>query len=312
MNCNELSGIITDVCSSLELDLRGKKVLTEAANSYYSATACIPAFSGAQVYAYVSDNVYSTGEASANEVKRLADVMGIGGRIKFIDSLKEAELPPVDIITNSYSLRPLDEEFFGYVRGSSVVLLMYEEWEKREADIDYGFCQLKNIPVVPTDEHNGMFKVFDYTGHIVMKCLLENNVNVERSRIGLIGSGLFFDAVNRILSGSVAEIIPVNNESDYSGASRADVFVYCDYQNNFIPAWSELSCGSSEDRSVIQLVGVKDSYKIRDAGFKLKPEREIAYKHMAYTFDYLGPRPVVELTALSYKSGEEYMKARDN
>ena len=94
---------------SLELNLSGKTVLTEAATGAYVVTPIIAALAGAKVYAYSKTTRYGTvDEVFDNTRKQLQQGNALDLDIHFIKELTPEVISEADIITNSGHLRPLD------------------------------------------------------------------------------------------------------------------------------------------------------------------------------------------------------------
>src|SRR5262245_50706226 len=140
---------------ALELNLKGKTVLTEAATGPYIVTPVLAALAGAQVFAYSKNTRYGTVEEVFAGTKELT-----GGfkefslDIQYIDSLQPQYINAADIITNSGHLRPLNESMLKHAKDGVVIPLMYEAWEWREADMDIGYIRKRGFPVVATNERH--------------------------------------------------------------------------------------------------------------------------------------------------------------
>lgn len=294
---------VKDTVNILNLKLENTVVLTEATNGYWAATACVPAYAGAKVYAYAEDNKFSTKEEKIKDVKELAEELGVTRKISFIKNLSEY-LTKVDIVTNSYSLRPLNKEKLSKLKPGAKVLLMYEEWEKREKDVDYKYCKKNNISVIPTNESRDDFNIFQYVGWIAIKTLLENNINVVRNRIAVIGEDKFAEETVKILKRNNAEVLQIKNKINYENLSGVDTIIFCDYENNININWKKLNSISENYINLIQLVGVKKP-PLDFKNIKLIPDKKIPLKNMPYTFEYLGPQPVIEIITASYKNREK-------
>ncbi|MFW6134251.1 MAG: hypothetical protein ACOC5R_01590 [Elusimicrobiota bacterium] len=303
MNENKIADIIKKTCQKLDLNLKGQTVLTEAANYCYAATACIPAYAGAEVYAYAEDNKYSSKKEAINDVEKLAEELGVEKKITFIDDIYK-KLGKADIITNSYSLRPLNEKKLSRLKPGAKVLLMYEKWEKRDEDIDYEFCKENNIIVIPTDEHYGEINVFDYVGLITVKFLLENNYSILRDTITIIGSDNFGETVVKYLKNNGAHIKQVRNSNDYEMFKDSGLFIYCDYFNEIDISWEKVK-KINPNGNLFPLLGMKNYSDLMKNNILIINNIMPDYQKMACTFDYLGCKPVVEIISLSFKGATQ-------
>src|ERR1700722_16331483 len=122
--------------SALNLNLKGKTVLKEAASGAYIVTPVLAALAGAKVYAFSKTTKYgTTEEIFRNTASLVKDAAGFSMDITFVETLTPEIIAQADIITNSGHLRPLNEEKLRYAKDGVVIPLMYEAWEWREADM---------------------------------------------------------------------------------------------------------------------------------------------------------------------------------
>ena len=119
---------------ALELDLKGKTVLTEAASGAYVVTPVIAALAGAKVFAYSKTTRYGKLEDVFSSTRELADTFRkYPLEIHFTEKITPEIVAESDIITNSGHLRPLNEIMLSHAKNDLVIPLMYEAWEWREA-----------------------------------------------------------------------------------------------------------------------------------------------------------------------------------
>src|SRR5664279_1621585 len=115
---------------SLELDLKGKTVLTEAASGAYIVTPILAAIAGAKVFAFSRTTKYGKVEEVFSNTRALADSFKeFPLDIQLIDHLNPEIIRQADIITNSGHLRPLSESMLKHAKNEVVIPLMYEAWE---------------------------------------------------------------------------------------------------------------------------------------------------------------------------------------
>src|SRR3954452_5324685 len=115
---------------ALNLDLKDKVVLTEAATGAYVVTPILAALAGAKVYAFSKTTRYGTVEEVISKTKKVfEDYDEHFLDITFIDQITPEIIAEADIITNSGHLRPLNEDKLQHAKDSVVIPLMYEAWE---------------------------------------------------------------------------------------------------------------------------------------------------------------------------------------
>lgn len=170
----------------LELNLKDKIVITEAATGPYFVTPFIAAEAGADVTAYVKDSKYGKGVDVILLNEKIKLEYGSGCNINFTDKLDEKILMKADVITNSGHLRPIGEGILGNVKSECVIPLMYEAWEYREADLDINYCKEKKIKVGATNERHSCIEVFKYLGDMAIKLILDSGLSLYKNKFVLI------------------------------------------------------------------------------------------------------------------------------
>ena len=127
---------------ALNLNLKGKTVLTEAASGAYVVTPILAALAGAKVFAFTRTTRYGTMEEVFDNTRKVIETYsGKPLDITFVDKITKEHIAQADIITNSGHLRPLNEEMLKYAKDTVVIPLMYEAWEWREADMDIRYIR---------------------------------------------------------------------------------------------------------------------------------------------------------------------------
>src|SRR5258706_12539264 len=107
-------------------------------------TPILAALAGAEVYAFTRDTKYGSIGEVRNQANALLDVFDDKTlKISIIDILTPEIISKADIITNSGHLRPLNSEKLQFAKKEVVIPLMYEAWERRDADIDLEYCKKK-------------------------------------------------------------------------------------------------------------------------------------------------------------------------
>lgn len=157
---------------ALELDLTGLTVVTEAATGAYACTAVIAALAGAQVRAIArSTRRYGTAIDAAEATLRLAELAGVGARIRVIEHLRPETLADCDVLTNTGHIRPITGEMIQLLPSSAVVALMFEAWEYREADLDLAACRAHGIRVACVNEKHPDVAVFPFLGPLCVRLM---------------------------------------------------------------------------------------------------------------------------------------------
>jgi hypothetical protein len=187
---------------SLELNLSGMTVLTEAASGAYVVTPILAALAGAKVFAYSKTTRYGTvDEVFDNTRKVLQQGNAADLDIHFIRELTPEVISQADIITNSGHLRPLNKEKLQYAKDSMVIPLMYEAWEWRDADLDINYVRERGFKIGATNERHPNIDVFNYLGDMAVKQIFDAGLCPYKNKYVLICNNDFGPFIAKVLSG---------------------------------------------------------------------------------------------------------------
>lgn len=299
-----LARLITTVVDRLGLDLRGRRVLTEAATGAYVVTPVIAAAAGAEVTAFTRATRHGTVAEVRQQTRLLAEELGVERRLEVVDQLTREAVAAADIVTNSGHLRPLDARLLGQLKPGAVVPLMYESWEFRSADLDLEFCRQQGIAVAGTNEQHPNLRVFDYLGMLAVYGLLQCHIPVMFSRLLLISGNAFTPHIHRTLLGCQADL------KVFDGSSPADtydaVIVADTPQDQPIVGHAGAAKYSRPQigrfRALVQVWGDVDRTALPDIA--CWPPEPPAKGHMGVQLSDLAPEPVVRLQAGGLKVGQ--------
>ncbi len=185
---------------ALNLNLKGKVVLTEAATGPYVVTPILAALAGARVYAFSKSTVYG----SVRQVIRITRDVYIPWRddldIHFIDQLTPEIIAQADVITNSGHLRPLNRELLRYAKDSAVIPLMYEAWEWRSDDVDLDYIRERGLRIAATNERHEDVDVFSYLGDMAVKQIFDAGLCLYNNTFILVCNNDFGPYIARVVS----------------------------------------------------------------------------------------------------------------
>ncbi len=332
--------LISECVKTLNLDLSGMVVLTEAASGNYIVTPLIAALAGAEkVIALTRDSRYATASGVERETFELAASFGFDhDKIRIYRNLNPSLVKEADIVTNLGFLRPLDEKFLTKMNRSAIISLMYETWEYREQDLDLAESFRRGIPVLGVNENHESLRIFDYIGHLCLKILFEAEIEVNKSRIVLVGDNEFGKNIARTLSKTSAEVLYVTSFSKgivkqlgatkigetLAGRTVQDQIRNCDaliintYPHNelIVGDNGQITAARLKDlvpsALIFQFNGLVDRKSLEKHGFRCLPESPPTLGHMGWTLAHLGPKPVVALNSGGLKVGELLARARQS
>jgi hypothetical protein len=215
-----LKNKILETIKRLNLNLKGKVVLTEAANGTYVVTPILAALAGAEVYAYTKSSPYGTTQEIHQYIQNISREIEPNLNIHIIENLTPEVLAKADILTNSGHLRPLDRNKLQHLKKGAVVTLMYEAWERRKEDLDINYCRINNIRVVSTNERHPDVDVFNYLGDMALKLIFDAGLCLHNNNFILLCNNPFGPYIANILSkvcGNLAVCDLPENQENYRG-----------------------------------------------------------------------------------------------
>lgn len=325
MNVDRCRRLISHAINTFGLDLSGLVVLTEAATGYYALTPLIAAIAGAKgVRALTRDSRFGRAEDAQDATMSLASEWGIEKSIEVLFSREDERIRQADIVTNLGFVRPLDSAFLHRLKPNVAIPLMWETWEYRKEDLDLAECRRLGIPVLGTNESHPALETFHYLGYLAMKLVFELQVEMFRSRIVVIGSGLFGKHTVNILGKAGARVTQLrvtNGESLQSPAaikalSNCDVIVVVEHESReqLIGRQGQITAERlgelNPSLSIAHIAGAVDREEVVAAGLLCRPERFAPPGYMSMTTDYVGPKPLIDLHAAGLKVGQHLAMAR--
>lgn len=306
---SKINKAIGDLISHYQLNLEEHTVLTEIGTNEYAYLPEICLRSGAKkVIALVKDSSFSSASALIKEYKQSPFYKKFKDKILIVSDIKECSmfLNQVTLITNSGHLRPINQNILSLVSKNCIVALMYDIWEFRENDVCSEDCKRFQIPIVGTYEHHIDLRIFDYSGILALKMILNSGNSIKNQSI-LVWSD---DDFGKTASEYIKKLNPrkcdlICEESIINNNEQYDIIFICDYDEERTYGESILVefFKFNKEISVIHLFG-----KVSDKITNIYPNRNSSVKKMSKTFSYLGAMPVLELQVASLKATSSVYK----
>ena len=309
--------LIESAITDFLLDLRGISVLTEAASGPFVVTSLIAALAGAErVVAVTKDSNYGLAGDIQEYTEKWANELGVAERISITTESAYMYADSSELVTNLGFVRPIDERFIKLLPNNSAIALMWETWEFREEDVDLVVCKERGVPVLGTCETHPRLEIFRYVGMVVLKLLLEANIEVFKSNILLIGSGHFGRETEEVLSSNGCNLIHLNPSEEWDNSDRniesyvkeIDAIVLVEHKEEFCLLGGKtglpLEWFDGSGALIVHICGNIDNVGLKNHGLKKVPVRKVTPKFMTITTDYVGPRPVIDLHTAGLKVGE--------
>lgn len=318
LDVERVKRLVESVCSTLELNLKGLKVLTEVGSNSYSILPAIAAYAGAEVFAWTRDSTYGKALDNIDQCKDLLNSFGLVDRVEFFIGYKNEEhLQQADIITNSGFLRPLNADKLRHIKPGVIIPLMYEEWELRPEEIDLEYCRSNNIRVAGTWENHPSIGVFDYVGVLAVKMALNGGFEVRDNNIFIWSNDDFgLKAQSSFQDMKAKEVtMSVDNELLITKLPSLDFIFICDYEEkrNLGEVLDfELIKKLNPSCGIIHLYGTIDANDLKEIGLHFYPPRKGTAQTMTFTLAEVGLNPIIRLQAAGLKVAENLINNEDS
>ena len=297
----------------LELDLRDRVVLTEAATGPYVVTPVIAALAGARVFAFTRATRHGSVADVQDGTYALLDALDLSrSSVAVLDDLPAEVVAEADVITNSGHLRPLDASLLRHARSNVVVPLMYEAWEERAEDLDLGYARSRGIRVPATNERHPAVDVFSYLGELAVRQIHEAGLSLSHNRFVLFCNNPFGPFLARTLSGLCGDLVVVQTVDelvarlplrDVAGV----VLAAYPFDQEWVGHDGAVSPGFLTEHLpgavVLRFAGHVDEAALHDARVPFYPPA-VPRGHMGTLLSEIGPDSVVRLQAGGLKAAE--------
>ena len=308
-----LAGKVARASSELQLDLRGRVVLTEAATGPYVVTPVLAALAGAQVYAYTRATRYGTVADVVEETRALLRELDLPeDAVTVLDSLPHDVVARADVITNSGHLRPLDEAVLRHARPDAVIPLMYEAWEERAEDLDLAYARARGIRVPATNEHHPDVDVFSYLGELAVRQIHQAGLSLTRNRFVLFCNNPFAPFLQTTLAALCGELVVAHDVDELvARLPLPDVTGVVLAAYPFDEEWlgtdgamsPEFFAENLPGAVLLRFAGHVDEAALSKLDISYHPEG-VPRGHMGTLLSDLGSDPVVQLQAGGLKAAE--------
>ena len=308
-----LADKVARAVGELELDLRGRVVLTEGATGAYVVTPVLAALAGAEVYAFTRPTRYGTVADVTRATRALLRELDLpDDAVTVLDTLSPDVVARADVITNSGHLRPLDESVLAHARSDVVIPLMYEAWEERAEDVDLGYVRGRGIRVPATNERHPDVDVFSYLGELAVRQVHQAGLSLTRNRFVLFCNNPFGSFLATTLGALCADLVVVQSvEELVARLPLPDVtgFVLAAYP--FDQEWvgsdgvlsPEFFAEHFPGAVLLRFAGHVDEAALSAHDISYHPE-VVRRGHMGTLLSDLGPDSVVQLQAGGLKAAE--------
>ena len=314
----------------LNLNLKGKVVLTEAASGAYVVTPLLAAIAGAKVFAFSKTTSYGTVDEIVKITKNYMDEYKDGILdITFITDITPEIVYQADIITNSGHLRPLDESKLKYAKDTVVISLMYEAWEMRDIDIDINYIRKRGFKLGATNERHPKIDVFNYLGDMAIKQIYDAGFCLYNNKFLLICNNDFGPFIAKSISKLSKNLGVIDLESnkenydlenvDWIGGfpkiiipekyrtTEAIIFTAYPFDQNWIGENSIISIQEIIDQidnpNILRFCGDIDCSSFDRHKVKYYP-MEVGSGHMGILPSAIGFDPIIRLQSGGLKVGE--------
>ena len=290
----------------LDLDLSGRRVLTEAATGNYVVTPVIAAAAGAEVTAFTRASAYGSIETVRQQTLALAGEMGLSDRLKIVEDLAAIDLSAFDIVTNCGFLRPLNREFISRLSPGCVIPFMLEPWEFRAGEIDLEACRAKGIKVYGTNEADARLRIMEYIGYAALYFLLARKLSPFSAKVLVLGCEQFVRPVASVLERNGYAFRAVTSYDERVDPGEFNAIVVAEFADGrlLIGRGNQAYIPLGQIPAAAYLIHIAGNVDLEGADFAYTPEHPRPFRYMSYTTDFIDPQAVVDLHAAGLKVGE--------
>lgn len=308
-----LDKLLIESFNKFNINLKGKKVLTEAASGNYVCTPILSALAGAEVFAIAKDSKFGTIQQVRKDVLNAAKRLKIENQISIINYFDEIPLGELDVVTNTGFVRPINKALIDKLNSFCVIPLMWEPWEFRPDEIDLEYAINKGLKIYGTNESDQRLQTMNYIGLIVLKLLIQEKKYANNSRILVVGCEKFNNSIEHILKKGNFNVTSFSTDE----FSKVDIAYFDTIVISEIVS-PLLLIGSSSDALIQSSSLSADQLIIHIAGYvefkgipsKHYPEKPASTGHMSYTVDFIDPVAVFDLHAAGLKVAEGMLEAK--
>jgi hypothetical protein len=321
---------------ALDLNLKGKTVVTEAASGPYVVTPVLAALAGARVFAFTRSTRYGSVEAIFSETRKLiaeCDFMKLD--INLVEELSPEIIAQADLITNSGHLRPLDEDKLKHAKDGLVIPLMYEAWEWRDEDMDLAYVRKRGFALGATNERHPDVDVFNYLGDMALKLIFDAGICPYSNRFILICNNDFGPYIAKVLARNCAGLLVIDEDGhrnkyqdmavDWTGGfpavsipesyrdAEAVIFTAYPFTQEWIgnnnPVLLDSIKAQLSDPYILRYCGDLSVADLDQAEVRYFPSH-VTSGHMGVLPSAVGFDPIIRLQAGGLKAGEALMSGK--
>jgi len=322
----------------LELNLKDRVVLTEAASGAYIVTPVIAALAGAKVFAFSKTTRYGKIEDIFSATRHLAAQFNkFSLDIQLIDKLSPEIIAQVDIITNSGHLRPLNESLLSHAKDGLVIPLMYEAWEWRDTDVDINYVRKRGFQIGATNERHPDIDVFNYLGDMALKQIFDAGICPYNNQFVLLCNNDFGPYIAKVLARNCGGLAVIDrdehkgkyalDEIDWIGGfpevkipasyknAEAIVFTAYPFHESWIGANSPIDIDEIQsqlaDPLILRYAGDIDETVLQNRNLRFFPSH-VQSGHMGILPSDIGFDPIIKLQSGGLKTAEAMLKGQAN
>jgi hypothetical protein len=300
--------------NALDLNLKGKVVLTEAATGAYVVTPILAALAGAKVFAFSRASYYGSVNEVFQKTKKVYQNYGIPLDIEYIKTLSPDVIAKADIITNSGHLRPLNRQKLQYAK-----------------DRQRGF------KIGATNERHLEVDVFNYLGDMAVKQIFDAGLCLYKNKFVLICNNDFGPYIAKVVSRMCNRLGVIDKEENRNKYQSNNIEWLGNFPDVTIPegfrdaeaviltaypfgkVWigkdslihiEKLKAGLNHP-FILRYTGDVDCQLLDANGIKYFP-KDVPSGHMGILPSAIGYDPIIRLQAGGLKVGEALLSGQYN
>lgn len=310
--------IIEQNIKQFNLDLSGYNVLLPVYSKESALTPVLASLAGAK-------NVYVTTRdlEAINKTSFYESELELTSNITFIERETPQVLSGLDIVLCGTGISYVDTTFASSLKKECVISMLPSNLDFNiHSGVNLEECSKRKIPVISVSPEDENLLLYRRLAHAVTKRCCENQIDILKSRILLVGNGRLMDNILSHLKTCGAQVYCAHTDKPNDKAyllkhlADIDVIILADY-----PLKSTLVVGNegfirtediltiNPEVKIIHLAGKVQTNSLTANRIYFRPEN-LVQNSLNVNIEELGLRAAVEMVTASLKAAESLIKTK--
>lgn len=225
---------IKNSIKTFELDLTDLNVFVPILSKYSSVFPIMASLAGAKEVFAITDDL-----DTINRTAMYQQQYDWETEVNFINDINQQMLPKLDIIVKGDDTSYFDKKIINFIKQDCVISYFSQNFDfSAVSGIDVESCTEKNIKILLLNPNCKELGLFKHLSHLILKRCYENEINLFKSKILLLGGGELTENILSILKSVGANVFSASTtrpeDKDYAlrHISDAEALIICEYPTN--------------------------------------------------------------------------------